>query len=350
MTRPSRIARWGAATALVTAVIVTIGAFTAVGSFQLPLPSNQTVTSASTALGIIQTGTGGTGRFEIANNTNRSDGALVAKSNGLFALRAIATEGSQGALVQITGTTSTGELFRAESQGTGRGTFIRLSNAANAYPAVEGSTFGTANAGAFYISNASNTKPALYARTNGTSSTLLADHIGTTGNVALFQSQGVNQARIDKTGKGFFNGGTQTGGADVAEALRVEGSAADYEPGDVMTISARTDSRVEKSMEAYSTRVAGVYADHPGVLLTDLQIDDELSGRVPVGVIGVVATKVSAENGVIHRGDLLVTASIPGHAMAANPQQLRIGTVLGKAMESFSGPGTGKIRVLVAVR
>ena len=52
------------------------------------------------------------------------------------------------------------------------------------------------------------------AATNQRSSIVHRNH----GNLAEFGSV----ARIDKTGKGFFNGGTQTGGADVAEAF-VEG-------------------------------------------------------------------------------------------------------------------------------
>jgi len=47
------------------------------------------------------------------------------------------------------------------------------------------------------------------------------------GSIALFKSGNpgtVNVARINAAGRGFFNGGTQTGGADVAEAFDVSGS------------------------------------------------------------------------------------------------------------------------------
>ena len=57
--------------------------------------------------------------------------------------------------------------------------------------------------------------------------------------------------------------------------------------------------------------------------------------------------KVSAENGPIHAGDLLVTSSTPGHAMRAdNPPR---GTVLGKALETHKS-GTGLIQVLVTLQ
>jgi hypothetical protein len=42
---------------------------------------------------------------------------------------------------------------------------------------------------------------------------------------------------------------------------------------------------------------------------------------VPLGVVGVVPTKVTTEGGAIQRGDLLVTSSTPGHAMKGDHRQ-----------------------------
>src|SRR6185295_271814 len=70
----------------------------------------------------------------------------------------------------------------------------------------------------------------------GGSAALVADHLGAVGNVAIFRSAGANVARIDKTGKGFFNGGTQTTGADFAESVAVDRPKSEFEPGDVMVI------------------------------------------------------------------------------------------------------------------
>jgi len=69
-----------------------------------------------------------------------------------------------------------------------------------------------------------------------------------------------------------------------------------------------------------------------------------------MGVVGVIPTKVSGENGAIRRGDLLVTASTPGHAMRGTDRDRMLGAVLGKALENFGEPGTGVIRVLVNVQ
>jgi hypothetical protein len=171
------------------------------------------------------------------------------------------------------------------------------------------------------------------------------------GNTAVFKTNNANVARIDHTGKGFFNGGTQVGGADVAEYFDVEGNRNAYEPGDVLVISETADRRVTKSSSAYSTLVAGVYATKPGIFLTEENAEkNDLERMVPMGVIGVIPVKVCLEGGPIKRGDLIVTSSLAGTAMKADPDKVKVGQVLGKALQDYNGTGTGKINVLVSVK
>jgi hypothetical protein len=172
----------------------------------------------------------------------------------------------------------------------------------------------------------------------------------TSGNLAVFKVDGTNMARINHNGRGYFNGGTQNSGADVAEAFEVEGNHNSYEPGDVLIISQSSDRKVEKSNTAYSTLVAGVFATKPGVLLTEENIDADLANQVPMGVIGVIPTKVCLQGGAIKRGDLLVTSSIAGVAMKADPDKVKVGQVLGKALEDYSTNSIGKIKVLVSIK
>ncbi|MES2892002.1 MAG: hypothetical protein V4725_08325, partial [Bacteroidota bacterium] len=172
-----------------------------------------------------------------------------------------------------------------------------------------------------------------------------------TGNTAVFKANGANVARIDHTGKAFFNGGTQVGGADVAEFFQVDGDRSGYEPGDVLEISTENDRSVTKSNSAYSTLVAGVYATKPGLLLTEENAEkDQLGNLVPMGVIGVIPTKVCLEGGPIKRGDLIVSSSQKGVAMKADLDKVKPGQVIGKALQEFNGSGTGKINVLVSVK
>jgi hypothetical protein len=158
---------------------------------------------------------------------------------------------------------------------------------------------------------------------------------------------GTRYWRVDRTGKGFFNGGTQASGADFAEQIAVEGAEKDYEPGDVLVISTQTDRAVELSAQPFATTVIGVYSTQPAMLAGAPDQDDPLAG-IPVAITGIVPCKVSAENGAIKRGDLLVTSSKVGYAMRAgtNPPP---GTVLGKALGELKD-GTGVIQVLVTLQ
>jgi co-chaperonin GroES (HSP10) len=141
------------------------------------------------------------------------------------------------------------------------------------------------------------------------------------------------------------------GGADVAELFDVEGTVKSYEPGDVLVISQSSDRKVEKSSTPYSTLVAGVYATKPGVMLTEKNAEKvQLSEMVAMGVIGVIPTKVCLEGGAIKRGDLIVTSSIPGVAMKADPDKVRVGQVIGKALQDYNGTTIGKINVLVSIK
>jgi hypothetical protein len=247
----------------------------------------------------------------------------------------ITNTGSRGAArFVIDNTTNFNSALLTSTTGTGLAAFAR--------------TFGSGQAGLFRNEAFSNVRPALEAFTAGSGPALLANHGGSSGDVALFQSGATNVARIDKDGTGFFNGGVQSSGADVAEAFAVEGDIAAYEPGDVLVISTRADRALARSSAPYSTLIAGVYATRPGLVLSERGIDAVHDDLVPTGIVGVLPTKVSGENGPIRRGDLLVTSSIPGHAMKADPDDLRVGTVLGKALEDFSGT-RGRIKVLVNV-
>jgi hypothetical protein len=161
----------------------------------------------------------------------------------------------------------------------------------------------------------------------------------------------VNQFRVDGTGKGFFNGGTQTGGADFAEAVAVRGERSKYEPGDLLAIDRATGRRLMLSQYPYSTRVAGIYSTKPGVLATTHSIDesDALAEEIPLAIVGIVPCKVTAENGPISPGDLLVTSSTPGYAMKGTNRTRMLGAVVGKALAPLR-EGKGLIQVLVTLQ
>ncbi len=246
-------------------------------------------------------------------------------------------------------TDGNGNGITANAGGSGDGVEATVDGSGNAvYGWVP--NFGVGRAGRFANFNSSNSQPTVHVTTNGTGNTLLVNHTGSSGNIAVWQSASSNVSRIDKSGRGYFNGGTQASGADIAEAFDVEGSISTFEIGDVLVISESQDRTVTKSAKPYSTLVVGVYATKPGVLLTEENIDTDISNKVPMGVVGVIPTKVCLEGGPIKRGDLLVTSSTAGVAMKADPDKVKIGQVLGKALQEYNSEIIQKINVLVNVK
>jgi hypothetical protein len=53
--------------------------------------------------------------------------------------------------------------------------------------------------------------------------------------------------------------------------------------------------------------------------------DPKLKQEVPMAVVGIVPCKVSAENGAIEVGDLLVASFTPGHAMKGTDRSKMLG-------------------------
>ena len=85
-------------------------------------------------------------------------------------------------------------------------------------------------------------------------------------------------------------------------------------------------------------------------LLAKVDEKNQLEKMVPMGVIGVIPTKVCLEGGAIKRGDLIVTSSQTGIAMKADLDKVRPGQVIGKALQEYNGTGSNKINVLVSVK
>jgi hypothetical protein len=77
-------------------------------------------------------------------------------------------------------------------------------------------------------------------------------------------------------------------------------------------------------------------------------LEGKTPGTIPLAMIGVVPVKVSAENGPIRPGDLLVASAIPGYAMRAGPNPPQ-GTIIGKALEKWD-VGTGVIKMLATLQ
>ncbi|UMQ40447.1 collagen-like protein [Chryseobacterium sp. Y16C] len=313
--------------------------------------------NTSDVITVTTVGNGIAGNFKVDKTTGTSP-AVRGEVNSMFANFGTAGiygvssgTGGYAGLFHASNPAGNGPALIAIADGNGNGITANASNGGDGVETTADGTgsaiyawipnFGTGRAARFVNYNTANTNAALTVETHST------------GSIAIFRSGNpgsVNVARIGNDGRGYFNGGTQSSGADVAEVFDVTGNSSEYEPGDILVISTDSDRTVEKSSKPYSSLVAGVYATKPGVLLTEENIDADLFGKVPMGVIGVIPTKVCLEGGKIKRGDLLVTSSKSGVAMKANLKKVRIGQVLGKALQDYGQNGIGKIKVLVNIK
>lgn len=322
--------------------------------------------NTSDVITVTTVGNGIAGNFKVDRVTGTSP-AVKGEVNSQFANFGTAGiygvssgTGGYAGLFHASNPSGNGPALLAIADGNGNGITANASNTGDGVEATaDGSgsaiygwipNFGTGRAGRFTNFNTANGQIVLDVRNDGTGTAAMIDHRGSSGNILVMRNVGTNVARVNKSGTGFFNGGTQNSGADVAEAFDVEGNTSEYEPGDILIISTNSDRTVEKSSKPYSNLVAGVYATKPGVLLTEENIDSELTGKVPMGVIGVIPTKVCLEGGKIKRGDLLVTSSKAGTAMKANPKKVKIGQVIGKALQDYDQHSIGKIKVLVNIK
>ena len=134
-------------------------------------------------------------------------------------------------------------------------------------------------------------------------------------------------------------------GADVAYVTATSAQYADlaekytsdeqYEPGTVVSFGGTKEVTVSSFSD--DTAVAGVVSQNPAYLM------NESSDGVAVALVGKVLCKV---HGMISKGDLLTTSGdYAGHARKA--QNPKVGSIIGKAMESHNEAGTGQIFVSV---
>ncbi len=169
------------------------------------------------------------------------------------------------------------------------------------------------------------------------------------GSVILTSGSGASITFADGTIQSTAYTGVTCGG-DYAESVDVAGLRTSYEPGDVLVIGPDSGSDVIKSSEPYSTAVTGVYSTKPGIVgrrqATELKTSKP---EVPMAMLGIVPTKVSAENGPIKRGDLLVTSSIPGYAMKGTDRSRLTGAVIGKALGNLDS-GMGLIEAVITLQ
>jgi hypothetical protein len=137
-------------------------------------------------------------------------------------------------------------------------------------------------------------------------------------------------------------------GQDCAEDFDIEDGEKKADPGTVLIIGA--SGKLAVSDREYDPRVAGVVSGagdfHPAIVLN--RVDSEQQRR-PIALIGKTFCKVDATLSPISPGDLLTSASTPGHAMKVLDRANAVGTILGKALAGLER-GCGLIPIFVSLR
>ena len=119
--------------------------------------------------------------------------------------------------------------------------------------------------------------------------------------------------------------------ADLAEKYTAD---AQYEPGTVVLFGG--DAEVSATGSPMNSAVAGIITTNPAQVYNaectagegEFVVELALIGRVPCKVIGPV-----------HRGDLIVSSEMPGFGCAADPDTVRPGTIIGKAITAYDPQG-----------
>ena len=166
---------------------------------------------------------------------------------------------------------------------------------------------------------------------------------GTSGDVTITSnatSANTASTIVARDASGNFSAGVITATAtsaryaDLAEKYAVD---VEYEPGTVVVFGGVEE--VTECVNEGSSRVAGVISTDPAYMM-NCEADGQyiaLRGRVPCKVIGK-----------IRKGDVLVTSSVPGHAMVCDqPHFVSASCMIGKAIQSKDTDGPGIIEIMV---
>jgi hypothetical protein len=194
---------------------------------------------------------------------------------------------------------------------------------------------------AAYFASSGNAEPNTFLSNTGNGGVLYMEANGGDFIRALNLAETDTQFRVTAGGDVFADGTYSSPAADFAEMMPAVRA---LEPGDVLIIG--EDGQLMRSNQPNQTSVVGVYSTRPAFI--GGVSDENMNGKAPLAVLGRVPVKVTNENGAIKPGDLLVSASLAGHAMKAGKNPAA-GTVIGKALMPLMKK-TGVIEMLVMMQ
>ena len=136
--------------------------------------------------------------------------------------------------------------------------------------------------------------------------------------------------------------------------MNVSGTKEDYEPGDLLAIG--PDGKLVKTNAPYASSPQSALSTKPGFVGDTEIAESGINGyenrtnadRVPVAILGIVPTKVSAENEPSCRG----LAYNVGHSRPCHEVHGQVSVLRGDTRQSAGALafGTGVMKVLVTLR
>lgn len=127
-----------------------------------------------------------------------------------------------------------------------------------------------------------------------------------------------------------------TNNSDLAENYS---SSDALKPGEIVMAAGTAPTAVTRGTLAGKQKMMGVVSTAPGQTLGTAQVPDGF----PIALTGRVPVKVNGEGGAIAVGDKVTISSVAGVGKKATSG----GMIVGTAVETFSGTGTGSIEVFV---
>ena len=264
--------------------------------------SNVNVVSSG---GNVTTGIGGTANV------------LVAATTGLYVTGVVSATGN------VTGASLVGTIATAaQATITSLGTLTSLIVTGN-------TTSGNVLTGGLLSAAGAITGAAL----TGSSLTVTTGNV-TAGNIVNGNANGVGNIGSATT---YFNTvfakATSAQYADLAEIYLADAA---YAPGTLVVFGGTHEITVTHI--CHDARVAGIISTDPAYLMntgaTGLPV--ALTGRVPARVVGQ-----------INKGDRLVSSTIPGVAIALDPDKYEPGCIIGKSLEEYDSGEIGTIEIAV---
>ena len=167
----------------------------------------------------------------------------------------------------------------------------------------------------------------------------------TVGSVSVVSGSVTPVGSSTITFHGNIRAGTIYGtlGSDYAEYFERGGQT---EPGDVIALNPDSFGETYVRADENHQIIVGVQAEQPGMIIGGDGEENILDRYIPVALAGRVPVKVY---GLVSKGDYLQFDPFYGHveSVGKNPLNLRLGMVIGVALEEKPTYGYGKVKCLI---